>query len=143
MLRGGRAPAHPALKHPETHAPPPGVVMLDLPLPPDVLRSNGRTRNYKYRAKMVARARDEAATAAIAAENRPARPWKHAKVHVTFYVSGNHDKHNLAHWCKASIDGLQGVLIESDAAAEVLEPAMVKVPRGGRQGMTIRVEGQA
>lgn len=141
LTRGGkRSPRRSDPKQP--HVPvPPGIVTIDLPLPDKVLKSNGRYGSHFVRAKKVKQARSDAAAAALASPDKPTRPWKRAVITPTFYVSGRHDKHNLMHWLKSYLDGLQGVLIEDDHDADVQMPVVVAVPRGGRQGVTLRVQG--
>ena len=141
LTRGGRKPRTRSAPKPPHDPVRPGIVVLDLPLPDKVLKSNGRYGSHFVRAKKVKQARADAAAAALASIDKPVRPWRTAIIRPTFFISGRHDKHNLMHWLKSYLDGLQGILIEDDHDADVQMPVVVKVPRGSRQGVTLCVHG--
>ena len=112
------------------------MIELTLPLPPNVLHPNGRTRNVKWRASLVKKARSEAAL--VARMQAPAVPFKRAKVHATFYHPRERDDDGLIAWLKSYLDGLQDAgIIENDRGFTLLPPVQIM---GKERKVVLRIE---
>ncbi len=87
------------------------MTIITLPIPPKVLHPNARTRNHKYRAVMIKKARGEAMALTIASGIRVTGP---ATLHASWYFNqrrfSRHDDDNLTAWLKASRDGIADAL---------------------------------
>lgn len=93
--------------------------MIDLPLPHKVLHPNGRTRNHRWKAVVVAKARGDAKLAGIAAryDAHQRHPFKRATFSATFYVHHHQgmDEDGLVAWIKPYRDGLADAgIVEND-----------------------------
>lgn len=112
-------------------------MILVLPLPPEVLHPNGRTRNHNYRAAMVRKTRGETALVARMAPDKPSEPWKAVTIQATFHLEHDRDGDGLNGWIKAVIDGLQGIVIKNDRGVTLLPPLKVV---GGERKLELRIE---
>ena len=113
------------------------MLEITLPLPPEVLHPNGRTRNHKYRAAMVKKTRGEAALLAKAAAPDPATlmiPWTKATIQATFYLPRKRDQDGLIAWLKSYADGLQDAgIILNDSGFTWLPPIQHTGKLAGRR----------
>lgn len=113
-------------KQPDTTLPkfvptpsPEGSIVVVLPIPPRVLSSNGRTRNWNYLAGAVKRYRKQAAELAWYAKRTTEWPMATTPVDgvIRWYgkVNRRADTDNIMSWMKAGIDGLADAgLVEND-----------------------------
>lgn len=112
---------------------------VTLPLPPDVLHPNARTRNYRYRAAMVKKARDESRFLAGRAWNGRS-PLPAATVKATFYMPRRRDGDGLNSWLKPYLDGLADAgIVANDSAFTLLPPSQVTGKDAGRK-VVLRIE---
>jgi hypothetical protein len=115
-----------------------GTVTLDMPLPPKVIHPNGRTRNHKYRAAMIAKARRTSSDAAMAAAL--AKPFTKATIQATFYLKRRMDGDNLNSWIKPVIDGLQGHIIANDSGVTLLPPEQITGKEAGEPRVVLTIK---
>lgn len=106
-----------------------------LPLPPEALHPNGRTRNYSYRAALIRKARGDAKlVASIATADR--KPLIRAWIDSTWYMPRRRDEDGLIGWLKPYIDGLAdaGVVV-NDSGVTLTTPVQVtgKTANGKRE----------
>lgn len=114
------------------------VVNIELPLPPEVLHPNGRTRNYGYRAALVSKARGEAAF--MARQAMKGDPFKRAEIQATFYMPRRRDEDGLNSWLKNYADGLQSVVIHNDSGLSWQRPIQhTGKASGGRRGVVLTI----
>lgn len=115
-----------------------GSLTIALPLPPEVLHPNGRTKNHRWRASEVKKYRNACSLSASGTlwEQRLSAPiWKSAEVQCTFYMPRRRDADGLLSWMKAGFDGLQGTVIENDSGFVHLPPVQItgKAAKGERK----------
>lgn len=97
-------------------------IHITLPLPPEQLHPNGRTRNHGYRAALVRRARGEACMVAKGFTFQ----CELASVHATFYMPRRRDEDGLAAWLKSYLDGFQDAgIVTNDSAFSAIGVSQV------------------
>lgn len=109
-------------------------IELTLPLPDKVLHPNGRTRSFQKRARLVKKARSDAAL--VGRSVFSGEPFESADVHATFYMPRRMDGDNLNAWLKSYLDGLQDAgIVQNDSALRLLAPAQItgKSAKGERK----------
>ena len=108
--------------------PAPSRIVIAMPLPPKILHSNSRTKNYKWRAAETKKYREACRLSACGTlfEQRIEPPvWKLAECQCTFYLERRRDHDGLISWMKAAFDSLQGIVIENDSGLIHLPPKQI------------------
>lgn len=117
------------------------LMILTLPLPPEVLHPNGRTKKPMYRAKMIRKTRGE--TAFVARQHAPSQPFETATVQATFYLPRRRDGDGLNAWIKAVLDGLQDAGIVANDSGVTLLPPLQVTGKNVERRLELRIEGKA
>ena len=122
------------------------VIKVLLPIPHKVLRPNGRTFSYGYRAKLVKQHRLAAMYAAINELNEMevcfdlGLPWRGATVSSQWAVCAKWDQDNAIASLKPYLDGLADAgIVSNDRDFTVLPPEMV-VSRKMDTGIWITIQ---
>lgn len=113
------------------------TITLTLPLPPEVLHPNGRTKKHGYRAAMVRKTREESCWVA---RHRVLStcPWDKASVQLVYYMPRRRDEDGLIAWAKSSQDGIADAgIIANDSGFTVLPPQQVTGKKAGRKLVVI------
>lgn len=115
------------------------TITLELPLPAQVLHPNGRTKNHRYRAVMVKKARSDAALVGRFSRNETC-PWSAATIHATFYMPRKRDDDGLIGWLKSYRDGLADAqIVLNDSAFRMGDVEQVTGKDAGRK-VVLRIE---
>lgn len=122
----------------------PREITIELPLPDKVIRPNGRTRNWRYRAAMIRDHRRLAELLARSAVNNSdtdlGLPWPRATLVARFATAARWDDDNAIGSLKAYRDGLADAgLVLSDADIVGTELVMAVVGRRGPTGVTLTI----
>lgn len=120
----------------------PATVMdltIDLPLPPEVIHPNGRTRSYHKRARLLKAARGWANMAArcVSADGLP---WDRATVQAYFTLPRKRDGDGLNAWLKPYLDGLQDAGIVQNDSGVTLLPPIQETGKGLQYGVRLVVK---
>jgi len=109
------------------------MLELDLPLPPEPLYPNSRTRNHNYFAKLVKSNRATVAMLAKVAKPHGA-PFDALILQPVFYMPRRRDADNLLAWIKSTQDGLQDAgWVRNDSTITLLPPKQVTGKLAGRK----------
>ena len=100
------------------------MIVIPLPLPPEQLHSNGRTRSHGWRASLVRKARGEAKL--VAGQYRPRVPYEAVTIQPTFYLHRKRDGDGLNAWLKPYLDGIADAkIVANDSGVTLLPPIQV------------------
>lgn len=115
------------------------MITVTLPLPPEILHPNGRTRSHGYRASMVRKARGEARLIGQQAAN--GAPLLKAAIRSTWYMPRRRDEDGLLAWLKPYIDGLcDAGLIKNDSGVTLLPPTQITGAAGQERKVVLTIE---
>lgn len=108
-------------------------IVITLPLPPEEIHPNKRTRNHKYHGVLVKETRGDAHL--IARGRRPQScPWKTAELQATFYMPRKRDEDGLIAWLKSTIDGITDAgIIVNDSGFRIVPVRQVTGKREKRR----------
>lgn len=121
----------------------PRQIVINLPLPPEILHPNARTQNVNYRAAMIKKARGEAEfVSRMAKVNSGWMQCTRAWYSLKFFLPRSRDEDKLDAWLVPYRDGIQDAgLIKNDSGFKLkgIEQITGK-SAGGKRGVVITIE---